>query len=231
MAGSNSESKNMEFYSLKAKVDETNEPYFAQSEKVNNKWENTKRFDTMNGVIVGASIEEKEFKAGEGKKRFFVLLMEENGTTAKVAMTHNQVTYGIINSIASGVDTLLPFSIKVYRDKPTTGENGKIYYNGKSFVKRNNQKTEWHVRMQDAPKKKPIMLEGGVQYKDPSGKPMFDASAVQAFWENIFKIAIVDKVGSGKPAATVNNNPAAAATNTGNNNSFIPNSQEDDLPF
>jgi hypothetical protein len=229
MAGSNSESKNYEFYSLKAKVDESNEPYFGQTEKVEGKWKETKRFDTMNGVIVGAFIDEKEFKPGEGKKKFFVLLMEENGTIAKVAMTHNQVAYGIINSIASCVDKLSKFSIKVYRDKPTTGDNGKTYYNGKSFVKKENNKTEWHVRMQDAPKKEPVMLAGGVQYKTPDGKLVFDSTKVQAFWENIFTIAIVGKVGTGKPtapAAEATQNNTAAATNT-----FVPQSQEDDLPF
>jgi hypothetical protein len=223
MAGSNSEGQNLEFYSLKGKVDEVNVPHFVQSEKVEGKWKGTKTFDTMNGIIIGAAIEEKEFKPGEGKKKLFILKMEENGVVAKVAMTHNQVSYGIINSIASCVDTISKFSIKVYRDKPVAGENGKTYYNGKSFVKKEGQeKTEWLVRMQDAPKKQPVMLGGGKPYL-VDGKQVYDASEVQAFWENIFKTAIIDKV---HPAGVAK--PAAATTGA---NSFVPNSQEDDLPF
>lgn len=226
MAGSNSESRNMEFYSLKAKVDESNEPYFSQTEKVDGKWKETKRFDTMNGVIVGASIEEKEFKPGEGKKKFFVLLMEENGILAKVAMTHNQVTYGIINSISSCVDKISNFSIKVYRDKPTVSD-GKTYYNGKSFVQKEKQKTEWHIRMQDAPKKQPVMLAGGKPYM-VDGKQVYDASEVQSFWEKIFKTCVIDMVGDGKNTPTTSTKEVVRDLNV---NTSASSGVEDDLPF
>jgi hypothetical protein len=214
----------MQFYSLKAKVDEQNEPFFAQSENVDGVWKETKTFDTMSGVIVGAKIEEKDMGT-HGKKKFFMLFMEDEEGICKVQMSHNQVSYGIINSIASCVDKISKFTMKVYRKKEE--KDNKTYWNGRSIVSKEGlKKTEWLVKMDTVPKKIPVMVDNEQLIQD--GKPVFSDKKVREFWENIFTNTIIAKVGDGgnKPEPAIN-----TVNNNGADNTNVTAKNGDDLPF
>lgn len=218
MGGSNSNSgKPMTFFALKAKVDEQNKPFFSQSEKVNDTWQSTGKFDTITGMLSGAKIEEKDLKE-HGKKKFFVLYMEDENGVYKVDLSHNQISYSIINSLASCCDKISTFSIGVYRAKPVEKE-GKTYYNGHAKVQINGKKTEWQVRPADAPKKEPVMVKGKPMIKE--GKQVFDDTEVREFWENLFMQSIVAIIGSGRATS-----PATESDSSTSNTS-----PKDDLPF
>lgn len=212
--------KPMEFYTLKAKVDEQNKPFFAKLEKVNDVWTDTGTFDTIEGMLNGAKIEEKDLKE-YGKKKFFVLFLEDENGVCKVDMSHNAVTYSIINSLSSCADKMGKFTINVYRAKPEV-KDGKTYHNGRASVKKDGQKTEWFVKPQDTPKKVPVMVGDEPFMKD--GKQVFDDTKVRKYWETIFETAIVGKIGSSnrEPA------PEAAPPDT---NAISGNKHGDDLPF
>ena len=120
--------KPMAFYQLNGKCDKDVKPFFQKSEKIGDHWEKTKTFDTLSGLLTGAKIEEKTF--ADGKKNFFVLFLSDDEATRKIQMSHNQITYAIINSIAGGVDCNSEYEISVYRKQ---SEDGK-YWNGRAKV-------------------------------------------------------------------------------------------------
>ncbi len=212
--------KPMSFYALKAKVDEQNKPFFAQTEKVEGTWKETGTFDTLTGMLSGAKIEEKDLGT-HGKKKFFMLYLEDDNGISKVQMSHNAITYSIINSLASCADTISDFSIQVYRAKPEVREN-KTYHNGRAAVKRGKEKTEWHINPKDAPKKVPVMVGDEPFLQD--GKQVYDDKKVREFWETLFTTAIISKVGEWNATPK----PEASATTTANTTTTT---QEDDLPF
>jgi hypothetical protein len=123
MGARNPESKNVKFYSLKAKVDATNDPFFSLTEKVNDSWQQTATFNEMFGVITKAEILEREF---EGKKsNYFRFQLTDENEVSYVDMTHNGITYSILNSLASDFDTTKEISIRVYKKEQE--KDGKTY--------------------------------------------------------------------------------------------------------
>ena len=215
--------KPMLFLSLKAKVDAENKPYFIQSEKRDNGWALTNEFDTLEGMISGAKIEEKDLKE-HGKKKFFVLYIEYEEGVMKVDMSHNAITYSIINSLASCVDKISDFSIGVWRAK-TENEKG-TFYNGRAKVLKGGEKTEWAFRWEDVPRKEPVMSKGKQMVKD--GKPVWDDTDMRAWWEEKFQKHIVAKVGTGKQKEE---KPATSSQGSGVGETFSSSGPEDDLPF
>lgn len=215
------------FLSLKAKADEQNKPYFVQAEKKESGWALTNEFDTLEGMLSGAKIEEKDMKE-YGKKNFFVLYIEFDEGVMKVDMSHNAVTYSIINSLASCANKLNNFSIAVYRTKNVSEKDGKTYYNGRAAVKMEGEKTEWFMNPQDAPKKVALMTKS--KGKDvpmlKDGKQMYDDSELREHWETVFTEQVIGKIGSGKTASAGSGDQGSGATET-----FTASTQEDDLPF
>lgn len=220
MGAGNSESKNMKFYSLKAKVNETDTPHFAQIEKVGDKWQATNKFDTMSGMLSSATIEKKEYQGASFN--VFVLLFTDDNETSKVELTHNSITHNIINCLATDCNTISTY--KIYVDKKKS-KDGK-YTNGRAFINMDGSQEamRWSIDPQLAPKKTAVMGADGKPFIQ-AGKQVYDDSKVREFWEGIFneKIAIKFK----KPAA------GSATTNTNNSMVSDANVIDDgsDLPF
>lgn len=218
MGGTNSQSKNMKFYALKAKVDETNSPHFALTEKVNDEWKTTRTFDTMEGSLDSAKIEEKDFKGA--KFNVFVLVISDENETSKVTLTHNPVTHNIINCLATDCNKLSTY--KIYVDKKKS-KDGK-YLNGRSFVTIVGQKDSlvWSIDPQSAPKKEPVMLADGKQLMQ-LGKPVWNHDKERKFWEDIFTEKIA-KVLGGQPSATPvsNSSDIPPVNNTNDDNDQLP---------
>jgi len=224
MGASNSATKSMKFYSLKAKASETETPNFALTEKVNEKWQITNNFDTMTGYLNSAEIKEKEYQGA--KFNVFVLEIQDDNETSKVEMTHNSVTHSLINSLASDCNTLDEYSFTV-KKKQTKGKDGKSYWNGTCYIniKGRTESLKWSIDPQSAPRKEPVQGPDGKPFM-LQGKQVWDDSKVRAFWEDIFNAKIVSVLGKSAPSVKVA--AAAPATQESNNNAA---DIADDLPF
>ena len=121
MGARNQEQRNLKFYALKAKVDNTNNPEFVVTEKVNDTWQITGRFSEMFGVITKIEMLEREYDGT--KSNYFKFYIVDDAETSVVDMTHNAITYSILNTLASDFDTSKQVSISVY--KKSSEKDGK----------------------------------------------------------------------------------------------------------
>lgn len=218
MGAGNSTNENKKFYSLKAKVDETNDPHFALTQKVNGKWETTGKFNLMSGMLDNAVLKAKEY---EGDKfNTFVFTFNDGVEISQVEFTHNSITHSFLNTLASDCNKLSTYNLSVYK-KPSE-KNGKKYWNGGIGVKLTgaSENMKWHIDPQAAPKKVAVMA--GDKPVIVKGKQIYDDTELRKFWEDIFvsKIQNVLNVPTAKPAVT---SEASNITSTNDDN--------DDLPF
>lgn len=231
MALGENTSKNQIFIALKQKAgaSEKETPRFAIAEKdASGTWVETKSYGFVEGQINKAYIEEKDFKKNGKIDRMFVLEMEDNGEQYKVTMPHGGLTYLILNSLASGPNSLDKFKISV--DKKQDGK----YWNARGFVNVNGNRDglKWHTDMKATPRPEPVMVNG--VHLEVNGEKAYDRTALKKFWEEFFVTHIVSKLTGGnvssvKPAVT---NNTAAATNTNAPVNNIPEEDDfQDLPF
>lgn len=211
MGASNSTGKTSKFYTLKQKASATDTPLFWLTEKIGEKWTATQSFESLDGHINWAKIVEKEFKPGVKSKMFEFEMESEDGWVGKVTMPHGSLTYSILSSLASNVDSLNVYRITVKKVKSKDGK----YWNAQGYVNVNGERDmqKWLVAPNDAPKPIPVMV-GGVQF-EVNGQKQFDRSKVVAFWEELFQTHIASKLTGGNvstatPASTVT---TPAATN------------------
>lgn len=191
MGARNPESKNVKFYSLKAKVDATNDPFFSLTEKVNDSWQQTATFNEMFGIITKAEILEREF---EGKKsNYFRFQLTDENEVSYVDMTHNGITYSILNSLASDFDTTKEISIRVYKKEQE--KDGKTYYNGKAYVAAEGDPLSWAVEIKDAPRPELVTKADGSPVI-VNGSKVYDKEGVVSFWEELFNSKIKNKFSS-----------------------------------
>src|SRR4249919_571506 len=214
MGATNRESKNYKFYGLKAKVDATNDPHFALQEKgADGKWTNTNKFNTISGNIIAAGLEEKEFN--QVKENVFVLILDDGTETMKVTMTHNNITHGIINSLANEPNKMMPYEISVSKKQ----SNGKWYGNGwvnRKLSESQNEQVKWAIDPKSAPRSTQVMVNGET-FKQ-GGKDVYDHTAPRAFWEDFFKNKVVAYFGEPKrkeqaAAASSGGPPPASSSN------------------
>ena len=227
MAGANSNSgKQTKYYSLKAKVDAQNTPFFALSEKnADGKWVTTEKFDTMIGFLVSAEIKAKEFEGA--KFNTFVFKMEDDNETSLIEFTHNSVTHSLINTLASDCNKINNYSIQVYRKQ----SKDKQYWNGGVSIKANGSEEgmKWHIDPQSAPKKEAVTKADGQPFT-VQGKQVWDDSKLRVFWEEIFVSKIQNALNSAaaKPAQTT---PTNTATTNSTPPVFQGSNDNEDLPF
>lgn len=228
MGASNSTGKTAKFYTLKQKASATDTPLFWLTEKVNDKWSATQSFESLDGHINWAKIVEKEFKPGVKSKMFEFEMESEDGWVGKVTMPHGSLTYSILSSLASNINSMNIYKITVKKVKSKDGQ----YWNAQGYVNVNGERDmqKWLVAPNDAPKPEPVMVNG-VQF-EVNGAKQFDRSKVVAFWEQLFTEKIASKLTGGNvsSAAPASNNPAPAndapVFNTGS-----PEDDLDSLPF
>lgn len=221
MGARNSESRNLKFYSLKAKVDETNDPFFALSKKTDSGWE-TESFTELFGKITKAEIIEKDFK--EVKSNLFRFNLIDDNETSVLDMTHNAISYSILNTLSSDFDVNKEVSIRVYKVE-NTGNDGKKYWNGRSYITVEGEKLGWAIDIADLPKPEQLFKANG----DPvitNGKNTYDKSPVIDYWENVFNTKIKSKFNSNESDPNVTN----STPSTENESDQAP-GDDDDLPF
>ena len=230
MGASNSTSENKKFYSLKAKVDETNSPYFGLAEKVDNKWKITQQFNQMSGMLDAAEIKQKTFEGST--TNIFVFTFNDGTEISQVEFTHNAITHSFINTLASDCNKINTYNLSVYKKQSKSETNGKTYWNGGIGVKVNGstENLKWSIDPQQAPKKEQVMVNG--QPFMQQGKAVYDSSKLNKFWEDVFteKIANVLK----KPTASSAANTTNTSTNSNTSNNSTTESVDDgneQLPF
>lgn len=224
MGARNPESKNVKFYSLKAKVDATNDPFFSLTEKIDNSWRKTATFNEMFGVLSKVEMLEKEF---EGKKsNYFRLHLIDENEVSYVDMTHNGITYSILNSLASDFDISKEISIRVYKQEQV--KDGVTYYNGKSYVSVEGESLPWAIEMKDAPKPELVTKADGTPVI-VNGSKVYDKENVISFWEELFNSKIKNKFSSGSSKQnTVDQHVVSPVQEVEQD---VEDEEEDDLPF
>ena len=187
----NNANKTFKFYSLKAKVDEKNEPFFSLTEKVDDAWKQTGKFNEMFGNITKAEIITKEFK-NETIKLFRLHFVDENEVSF-VDMSHNGITYNIISSLCSDFDADGTFILRVYKTESESAD-GRVFHNGKAFLSVNGESLSWGVDMKTAPRAKVVEKSPGVPLV-VNGTTITDKDEMRAFWEDKFNTIVVPKFG------------------------------------
>lgn len=220
MGAGNSTSENKKFYSLKAKVDETNDPHFALTEKVNGKWTTTGKFNLMSGMLNAAEIKQKEFEGA--KFNTFVFTFDDGTEISQVEFTHNAITHSLINTLASDCNKLSTYNLSVYKKQVKSEKNGKTYWNGGIGVKTTgaSENMKWSIDPQLAPKKEPVLMQNGEPFMQ-QGKAVYDSSKINKFWEDIFTTKIQNALNVPTAKLAVISDPA---------NIVLPDDQ-DNLPF
>lgn len=222
--------KSVKFYSLKAKVDATNEPYFSLTEKVGDEWKVTGTYNEMFGVITKAEMLERTFE-GQTSKYFRFQLTDEN-EVSYIDMTHNTITYSILNSLASDFDTTKEITLRVYKKENVSEKDGKTYYNGRSYIMAGDESLSWAYEIKDLPVAEQVFKKDGTPLK-ANGFNVYDKEEVLSFWENAFLKDI-------QPKFTSQNFTASSPTEQGEyTEKAVPQTQtagdanddEDDLPF
>lgn len=184
MGLSNSSNQKTNYCQMNAKCDETNTPIFKKATKTSSGWDYSQTFDTVSGNLVNISIAEKTIK--DVKSNVFRIKFNDGEEFNQVEMSHNNLTYSILNSLMSLMDqdsTMLDLSIKLYRRKDDKGKfwpGAEVNYNGK--------KMPWKFSMgadSIIPKATPVMV--GNQPFIQNGKAVMDTSKVKAFWEEEVK--------------------------------------------
>lgn len=219
MGASNSENTRTNYYQMNAKCDENNSPVFKKAKKVNGAWDYSEQYDTITGNIVNMTIGEKEFEGA--KFNTFRIRLNDGTEFDQIEMSHNSLTYSIINSLLSLLDqdsTMLDLSIKVYKRKDNNGKfwpGAEVNYGG--------QKLSWKLSLgadSTVPKPVPVMVSGKPFMQN--GKQVYDNTEVKAFWEAQF-LKIAEKVNA-KTAVKPNENFHQEQPSVNTN-------EESDLPF
>jgi hypothetical protein len=179
VGASNSNNKNMKFYALKAKANETDTPHFQLTEKIDGEYKKTESFDTMSGCIKSALIEEFEWQGVKSKN--FCIYFEDDNETSKVTFPHSKVTYSILNSIASDTASINDYSITVNKKQDKTTKK----WWGAAAIKVNGQRSEWAIDPKTAPRSEPILGKDGKPVMK-QGMPLYDDEPVKEFWEKFF---------------------------------------------
>lgn len=235
MGARNQEQRNLKFYALKAKVDEKTNPEFVVTEKVNDTWQVTGRFSEMFGVITKIEMVEKEYKGV--KSNYFKFYIVDENETSVVDMTHNAITYSILNTLASDFDTSKQISISVYKKESEKDANGNTFWNGRASVTAEGEKLNWAIEIADMPRPEQLFNKKGEPVLT-NGKNTYDNSGVIAFWEDVFVNRVQPKFKS-ENAPKQNPNPTEPVTttppDTTPNSAPVTNTtggeDEDDLPF
>jgi len=229
MATRESNGKNVAFYALNAKASATETPHFVLSKKEGETWTKTDVGNEMFGIfLVSAEIREKENKDKGTKFNVFILTVQDEKETCELTLTHNSITYLLINSLASDCNKLEEYSFIVGKKQDGKYWNGTCYVN----IKNHSKSLQWHIDFKAAPRKEPVMTPDP---SDPSkmihlelnGAKVWNDSKLKAFWENIFKSKIIGALGSGNVPA-----PTPPSSNTEQPPVVFGTNEDDDgLPF
>jgi hypothetical protein len=222
MGATNSSDQKKLYYQLKQKATKEDKPAFALSEKVDGSWKVTQTYDTISGRINGLKIEEKDFGSG-GKANVFTLLMEDDDNKFQIQMPHGSLTYSIINTLASDLDTISMYTIQVYRKE--SKKDGFTGYFAGAYIKCGEQQIKWKINPKEAPEGVKALNPDGTPFLS-NGKPVVNYDNVKLFWEKFAHESIISKL-SASGSQSQKPNPAPASSGS----EASATADDDDLPF
>lgn len=224
MGATNSQSRTINYFKLNAKCDEQNVPHFLLSEKIDGKWVKSKKFDTISGSLVKAEIKEKEYEGV--KSKVFQIRLDDGNEICQVEMSHNGLSYSIINSICNIKNTLETICINVYRRKPNE-KSPKPQAGAFVYLNDNREdKLSWKYSMDIVPKREEQKKADGTPLLIKGAK-VYDDTKLREFWEAKF-ISDIVSLATSKEHSDIINNFSSKPTIQPNTNF---NAETDDLPF
>lgn len=228
MGATNSTDEKKKYYALKAKASENETPAFVLTEKVQGKWAETGRFDTMIGMINSAKIVEKSSEKA-GKFNVFTFIFDDGEEVSQVEFTHNSITHSFINSLASDINTLNNYKIQVFKTLKK-GSDQLMHWNGGIAIRVNgiDDTLKWFIDPKQAPQREKVMKADGSPYIS-GGKQVYDDTKVKEFWENFFKENIIAKIGTVNRPKTANAVPLPTSEPVIENTNYQD--DIDSLPF
>ncbi|MDR1018989.1 MAG: hypothetical protein LBM02_09860 [Lachnospiraceae bacterium] len=189
MGAFNSERGQIKYYSLKSKADVNISPFFVKVTKLENGEKIEEKYNGIRGVITSAEMRESEYQSKKIKS--FNFGVKDSEGISYISMGHNNLTYSILNSLASdfGIDSEI--TIELYKSK--TEKDGTTYYNGKAAVKANGDRLNWAYNVDEIPKAEVILNSKGKPVIDDNGFKTYDKSDLKSFWNNVFDTKIKPK--------------------------------------
>lgn len=169
------------FIKLNAKANETDTPFFFQSKKTpSGAYEKITIGNFIEGRLDTASIVEGEYQGNKFKS--FQLNLKTDGEDIILTMSHNSLTYSIVNSLVS-VPLNTDVRIEVYKTK--SEKNGKYYPSAKIQHLISKERISWKIPYEQQPR--------SVEAKDAKGntimnkgKKVYLSQHVEEFWENLY---------------------------------------------
>jgi hypothetical protein len=172
MGLSNSEQTKTSYVKMFSKEPGTDDvnAFFGMSEKVDGKWQTTQRFDTVEGMLISATVGEFVYQ-NDTKKTLKLVFTDESGERVQVESSFTLLTYNVINALF-GCNFEKPIKIKLYVKKGTDKNMAAAY------IENGGERASWVYEPSQLPKPHKVMV---------GKKEVIDDSEVIEFYEGLAK--------------------------------------------
>jgi len=180
MGLSNSEQTKTSYVKMFSKEPGTDDvnAFFGMSEKVDGKWQTTQRFDTVEGLLVSATVGEFVYQ-NDTKKTLKLVFTDESGERIQVESSFTLLTYNVINTLY-GCDFDKPIKIKLYVKK------GNDKNMAAAYIENGGERASWAYEPSQLPKPHKVTV---------GKKEVIDDSEVIEFYERLAQ-EISNRVGA-----------------------------------
>lgn len=220
------ERKNINYYSMKAKTsDDDATPFIGKSTKVGDKWQVTEKFNAIDGHLTDirhSTYINQESK--EEKTKCELTLMDEDGTTNILGMNFNNMTYALLNLLASQ-EEIGKVDINIWLGKPdkNTGKAWpSIAVKNAPEGKQDWEQCKWKFPFDQQPKPDKVTV---------GKKTVTDDSKVVEFWVKVIDEHIKPKLKPFTPIAATASATQAKAVEAAAVEAPAETAVPDDLPF
>lgn len=227
MLSTGTEKGQVKFLKVKGMKSSDPELKFGLQEKVDDKWVITSEYSKVSGSIGKVSLRENEYQGSKIKS--IVVDMVDDGETYVISFGFNGLGFSLISTLLSDtskVDSIYEFGLG---KKTTRGADGREYVNNKIYITVNGERGQWGVNMKDAPKKEKVLKNDGTVFIQ-NGKPVYDSTKSDSFWEDKLKELTV-KFSGLKNQPNVFEKALDKKEKAQVENSNVSNEEEDDMPF
>lgn len=225
MGAGNNTNSGATYLKLKAKTSDTDgTPYFGRNEKKGDSWEIVEKFSWVSGHLTEIKHDTYPYE-GQTKHKVVMMLVDTDGTKTQVEANYNNLTYNILNSLASFKPDYIRIEVWLGKAKITGGKAGKQYPSAAIKVE-GMERIGWKYTYDQQPQ--PVKEV----YK---GNTITDDSKVIQFWTDVIEKEIAPNLKGNVPAqASGKIQPNVAAGKAGDEKrepaGYVPD-QTDDLPF
>jgi hypothetical protein len=184
---------NVTYLKLKAKTSDSDPtPFFGKTEKKNDKWEVTEKYNSVDGHLKGIEYSSYEYE-GETKWKVSMKLVDPDGTITQLESNFNGLIYGILNALRGCKPDLIEINVWLGKAKVINGKEGKRY--ASAGVLNNGEKIGWHVPYDQLPQPEKVSFKG---------KTVTDDTAVVEYWKNVIDSEIKPSLNTEMPEQSSN---------------------------